>query len=284
MNDLIPTTPSANSLPGCNVALMGPTGTGKTHAIGTLVDAGIEVFYIGMEPGLETLLGYYRDRGLPIPANLHWSQMPVTKLGFGEMIESAKKVNSLSLESLAKLQDPDRVKHSKFVALLTTLNNFIDERTGESFGPVNEWDSSRAVVIDGLTGLSNAAMSLVIGGKPVKSMADWGIAQDQVERLLRMLCDNCPCWFVLIAHVERETDLVLGGVKLTVSTLGKALPPKIPSMFSDVILTVREGDKWTWDTASAQADVKTRNLPVKSGQTPTFATIVAKWRNRQESV
>lgn len=284
MTDQLPTPTSANTLPGCNVALMGPTGTGKTHAIGTLVDAGIEVFYIGMEPGLETLLGYYRDRNLPIPTNLHWSQMPVTKLGFGEMIESAKKVNSLSLESLAKLQDPDRVKHSKFVALLTTLNNFIDERTGESFGPVNEWDSSRAVVIDGLTGLSNAAMSLVIGGKPVKSMADWGIAQDQVERLLRMLCDNCPCWFVLIAHVERETDLVLGGVKLTVSTLGKALPPKIPSMFSDVILTVREGDKWTWDTASAQADVKTRNLPVKSGQTPTFATIVAKWRNRQESV
>jgi hypothetical protein len=80
--------------------------------------------------------------------------------------------------------------------------------------------------------------------------------------------------------VERETDAILGGVKLMVSTLGKALAPKLPPMFSDVILTVREGSKFTWDTGSAMADVKTRNLPIAGGQPADFRSIVSKWKSR----
>jgi hypothetical protein len=95
-----------------------------------------------------------------------------------------------------------------------------------------------------------------------------------------MLCDGCACHFVLLAHVERETDMVLGGVKIMVSTLGRALAPKIPAMFSDVILATRTGTDWKWDTASAQADVKTRNLPIAAGNPPSFAGIVAKWKSR----
>ncbi len=265
---------------GPNVLLMGPAGSGKTTAIGTLVDSGIEVFYLDMETGLESLLGYWRDKGQSIPENLHWARMPVTNASFSEMISTAKKINTQSFESISKLQDPDRAKHDRFVQLLTILNEFPDERTGKSYGSVQDWDSTRAIVIDGLTGIGAAAMTLVIGGKPVKNQAEWGVAQDQTERLLRMLCDNCPAWFVLLSHVERETDTILGGSKISVSTLGKALPPKIAPMFSDVILTVREGTSWTWDTANSQADLKTRNLPIKAGQSPSFAPILTKWKNR----
>jgi DNA replication protein DnaC len=60
-----------SALPGVNVLLMGPAGTGKTHSIGTLVDAGVEVFYLGLEPGLESLLGFWTDKGKEVPANLH---------------------------------------------------------------------------------------------------------------------------------------------------------------------------------------------------------------------
>jgi hypothetical protein len=85
---------------------------------------------------------------------------------------------------------------------------------------------------------------------------------------------------VLISHVEKETDTVLGGVKITVSTLGRALAPKIAPMFSEVILTTREGTKWTWDTGNSQADVKARNLPFAAGQAPNFAAIIKRWRER----
>lgn len=268
------------SLPGVNVLLMGPSGTGKTHSIGTLVDTGVEVFYLALESGMESLLGYWTDRGKPVPPNLHWHKVAAPTADFTQMIENAKNINMLNLDSLAKMTDPNKSKHNQFVALLQALNNFPDDRTGEKYGPVNSWDQSRVLVADGATGISQCAMALVVGGKAVRNQSDWGIAQDQFEKLIRMLCDNCACHFVLLAHVERETDEVLGGVKLMVSTLGKKLAPKLPAMFSDVILCERNGDKWTWNTASAMADVKTRNLGIKSDNPPTFAAIMEKWISR----
>jgi hypothetical protein len=273
-------TQSTPTLPGFNVLLMGPAGTGKTRSIGTLVDSGIEVFFLALESGMESLLGYYRDAGKPIPANLHWHKLEAPQASFSELMDAAQKINTLSLEAVARMQDPNRSKHNQFITLLTALNDFTDDRTGQKFGPVNSWGPDRCLVIDGLTGIGLAAMSLVIGGKPVRSQSDWGIAQDQVEKLLRMLCDGCACHFVLLSHVERETDAVLGGTKLMTSTLGKALAPKIPSMFSDVILAVRQGTKWNWDTASALADVKTRNLPIAGDLQPDFGKIVEKWKAR----
>jgi hypothetical protein len=190
----------------------------------------------------------------------------------------------MALDTLAKMIDPKRMNHNQFVKILEALNNFKDQRTGESYGAVDEWGAGRALCMDSLTGLGRAAMSLVVGGKPVKNMSDWGIAQDQVEKILRMLTDNCRCWFILISHVERETDLVLGGVKLMVSTLGAKLSPKLAPMFSDVILCCREGTKFSWDTGSSSADVKTRNLAISAGLPPSFSPIVTKWLSRGGSL
>lgn len=266
---------------GPNICLMGPAGSGKTHSIGTLVDAGVEVFYVDLETGLEALLGYWKDRNLPIPANLHYCRLPAPTFGFGDFISNAKRVlQQPDGEALCKLKDPDKMKHDRYVQLLTILNDFPDERTGQTYGSVQQWSSDRAIVIDGLTGMGECVMSVVIGGKPAISQTEWGIAQGELLKLIKQLANNCACWFVLLAHVERETDPVNGGLKIMVSTLGKALPPKIPSIFSDIILTVREGTKWTWDTATGTADLKTRNLPLKAGQNPDFAPILAKWKNR----
>jgi hypothetical protein len=263
---------------------MGPSGTGKTYSIGTLVDAGVEVFFLAIESGHESLFGYWTDRGLPIPPNLHWHKLKAGTASFTELIGNARQINTLNLDTLAKLSDPNKSKHNQFISLLEALNDFKDDRDDKSYGPVNSWDQSRVLVIDGATGISQCAMSLVIGGKAVRSQSDWGIAQDQVEKLVRMLCDSCPCHFVLLAHVERETDNVLGGVKLMVSTLGKALAPKFPAMFSDVILAARSADKFSWDTASTLADVKTRNLPMKSDNPPTFQSVLSKWKVRNAGV
>jgi hypothetical protein len=263
---------------------MGPAGTGKTYSLGSLAESGVEVFYLGLEPGLESLLAYFTDKGKEVPANVHWHILDAPKASFSEFLESATKVNTMALDSLAKMSDPNRSKHNQFIKLIEAVNNFPDDRTGEKYGCVDTWTPARALVIDGMAGLARAAMSLVVGGKPVRNQSDWGIAQDQVEKIIRMWTDNCKCHFILLAHVERETDAILGGVKLMVSTLGKALAPKLPPMFSDCILTVREGSKFTWDTASAMADVKTRNLPIASGIPADFRTIISKWQSRGGSL
>lgn len=267
-------------LPGPNVLLMGPAGTGKTHSIGTLVDSGVEVFYLALEPGLESLLGYYTDKGKPIPPNLHWHKVAAPKASFADMIDNAKRINTMALDSLAKMADPKRSNHNQFITFLEALNDFPDDRTGQRFGCTQDWLPSRALVIDGMAGLGRAAMSLIVGGKPVRSPSDWGLAMDQVEKILQQITDSCACIVVLIGHVERETDAVLGGVKISLSALGNKLSPKITPMFSDVILTVREGQKFSWSTGSAMADTKTRNLPIADGISPDFKQIITKWISR----
>ncbi len=273
-------TPVESALPGVNVLLEGPAGTGKTYSLGTLVDMGIEVFGLFTESGLETLTGYWTDRGLPVPANLHWHLLQRKSAGFSALLRGAESVNSMTLEALAKMQDPKRMEHNEYLNLLRALSDFPDDRTGQKFGPVDTWGPDRVIFIDSLTGMNSIVMSLVVGNKPMKSMADWGLAQDQLEKLLRQLTDGCKCHFILISHVERETDQVFGGVKVTVSTLGKALAPKIPPMFSDVILSVREGAKFSWSTANVMADLKTRNLPIADGLPPSFKPIIDKWKSR----
>ena len=127
------------TLPGFNVLLMGPSGTGKTHSIGTLVDEGVEVFYLALESGMESLLGYWTDRDLPIPSNLHWHKLIAPGADFTQMIQNAKNINMLNLDALAKMADPNKSKHNQFVSLLEALNNFPDDRTGEKYGAVNSY-------------------------------------------------------------------------------------------------------------------------------------------------
>lgn len=267
-------------LPGANILLMGPAGTGKTHAIGTLVEEGLEVFYFAYEQGSETLLGYFTDRGLPIPPNLHICTVRAATASFVEMAEAAKQVNTLSYDTLKKAIDPNRSKYNQFEQFLRAFNNVSPDGEDKTYSSVDSWGTGCAVVIDGLTGLGDSAMKSVTGGKADRDQKDWGLAQNMVENFLRKLTADCRCWTVLIAHVERETDQVLGGVKLTVSTLGQKLPAKIPPMFSDVILTARNGKEFFWDTENPMADVKSRNLPISSKNPPTFRSILAKWKSR----
>lgn len=276
------TTPSL--LQGVNVLVEGPSGTGKTYSLGTIADTGIETFVLFTESGLETLVGYWTDRGLAVPENLHWHVLPRGTVSFSIMAETAHTINTMMQIALHKMEDPNRSKHNQFTELLRALGDFPDDRTGKKFGPADSWGTNRWLAIDSCTGISPMAMSLVVGGKPVKSQADWGLAMEQLEKLFRQLTDGCKCHFSLTAHIEREIDQVFGGVKLTVSTLGSKLAHKIPPMFSDVILSYREGNKFLWSTANPQADLKARNLPIADGMPQDFRPIIDKWVSRGGSL
>jgi hypothetical protein len=274
------TTGSQSLLPGVNVLLEGPTGTGKTHSIGTLVDSGLETYYLALESGLESLLGYWTDKGKVIPENLHWHHISHADSNFDVMLKAAQTINMSTNEALAKMQDMDKARYNSFVKILQALNNFEDQRTSTKHGSPQVWGPDKCLVIDALTGLNVAAMSLVSGGKPIKSLVDWGVAMDQIEKLIRMLTEGCRCHFVLLAHIEREIDQVLGGQKITVGTLGQKLAGKIPPLFSDVILAERRGVEFMWSTANPNADLKTRNLPISEKLSPNFQQIITKWQSR----
>ena len=278
---LTATSPVAKSpLAGVNVLLIGPTGTGKTYSLRKLADAGLQVFVLFTESGLETLVGSYTDGGQEVPPNVHWHMFKPTAYNFQNLISGAERVNTITLDAWAKITDPERGKFNQFVDFLKVLTDFPDDRTGKKFGSVDSWGTDKVLAIDSLSGLNYFAMALIIGSKPVKSLPEWGAAQEQLERVVRQLCDGCRCHFVLTAHIDREVDQVLGGMKIMVSTLGVKLAPKLTPMFSDVVLAYREGTKFLWSTANPSADLKTRNLPIQDGLAPDFTQIIAKWKSR----
>ena len=258
-------------LPGVNVLLMGASGTGKTHSLRTLVDSGLEVFVLFTEPGMEVLADIPSDK-------LHWHYIPPSSPDWSDMIDSASKINKLSLKSLSEMSDINKSKYTEFLDVLGSLANFKDDRTGQTFGAVDSWGPERVIVVDSLSGLSIMAMNLIAGSKPVKSIADWGVSVDNLERLLTKLCVDTRCHFVLISHLERETDEVTGGTSLTASTLGRKLGPKLPRFFSDVIHVKREADKFLWSTATGNVDTKARNVPISATLPPSFVPIIQAWK------
>lgn len=275
MPDLsIPPRASASpspELPGVNVLLAGGSGTGKTHSIRTLCDAGIEVFVLFTEPGMEVLADVPSDK-------LHWRYIKPASPSFASMIDSAKKINTFTQKMLSDLTDINKTKYANFIDILSSLDNFTCQRTGKSYGSVEEWGPERAIVIDSLSGLSIAAMNLGTGSKPVKSIADWGIAMDNLERLIIKLCVDTSAVFVLTAHLEREKDEITGGTMMMPSTLGQKLAPKLPRFFSDVIHVKRVLDKFTWSTTTSNVDLKARNLKLKDDLPPSFVPIIENWK------
>lgn len=279
------TTETIPNLNGPKILIEGAAGTGKTHALGTLVDwaekNGKEVFVLFTENGLETLIGYWTDRGLPVPKCLHYHSTLTRPISLSSLTKAAENAGKLSYEALTKMSDSNRSgDNNAFLKILTVCADFPDDRTGQKFGAVDSWGIERIFAIDSLSELANAAFKMIVGNKPTASQPDYGVSQTNLLNFLRLCTQGIPCIFAMTAHVTRETDEITGGVKLMTKSIGKALASEIPPLFSDVIYTVREGASFYWDTAAANVDTKSRNLPIAGKQKPDFGLILEKWKSR----
>lgn len=261
------------NIPGSKTLLMGDAGTGKTHSLRTLVEAGLEVFALFTEPGMEVVSDIPADK-------LHWTYISPSTVSWTAMIDSAKKINTLSYEALTKLPHINRSEHGEFMQVLLALSDYTDQRTGKKYGPVDNLNQSQALWIDSLSGLNTMAMNLVAGSKPMKAPNDYGVAQDNLENLLEKLCNDLKCHVVIVGHMERETDEITGGVSLMISTVGRKLAPKIPKLFSDVIHTKRSETKFSWSTVTPNTTLKARNIPWAENQPASFVPLIGNWRKK----
>ena len=282
-------TKDKQALIGPKVCLMGLGGTGKTYALGTLCDWAaknqFEVAILFTENGLETLLGYFRDHGHEPPACVYWHQQGTKPISLTSLISTADNVGKLSYEALAKSVDSNRGgENNAFLKILRSCANFVDDRTGKALGPIDQFTSKRIFVMDSLTETSNAAMKMQIGSRPMASPGDYGVAQNNLMNFLRLCTQGMDCPFIMTAHVDRETDAITQSTKIMIKAIGKALATEIPTLFSDIIYTTREGDKFWWDTAAYGVDTKTRSLGYRSKITPDFALIMDVWAKRAGGV
>ena len=272
--------PSIDPAAAPKVLLLGEIGSGKTRSIRTLVEAGIEVFFIATEPGFETLLG-----DIP-PDKLHWTYVQAYASSMSSLMATAKLVQQYDTEQIKKMPGVNRQKYNQWFDLLNACNNFVDARTGTAYGDVFELKPHQALVIDSLSGINNMAVNLLAGDKPCMSWPEYDACQFNIRQFVNTLTQGLKCWFVLTAHIERETDPATGLTRLMASTVGKALAPQLPKFFSEVILCKKRlvGDKleWVWDNIDPDARLKFRNLPPAPNHRPDFKTIKDNWEKKTQ--
>lgn len=258
-------------IPGFNVMLMGAAGTGKTFAIRSLIDQGITPFIIFTEPGMRTVSDIPCDK-------LHWHYIPPRKTSWADLQAYAQKVSQISFDALAKSNDAKRSQNLQYYEVISTMSNFKCDRCGKEFGDVSQWPTNRAIVLDSLSGLNPMVLAYVVGDKPVIAPGEWNIAQKGLMSFVEKITTDKHCHFIMIAHLERETDEVTGGVTLMASSIGKKLAPQLPRLFDDVVHVYRESTKFYWSTASINVDLKARNLPLATQLDPNFKILVETWQ------
>jgi len=278
-----PAKPTSLVTPG-SVMLMGPTGSAKTDALLSYVEAGIELFVASTEAnGPETLIRSARRRGVDM-SRVHWRHCRPTNMNMATMIASADQLNRKAVGDMQKVDSPailEKSKYRTYINLLETIQNFRCDRTGQTYGDVTEWGDDRAFVIDSLSGLNLMMTQLQIGNRGTLTLPDYNVCQISLEQLIVTLC-SCRCFFALTAHVELERDAVSGRIKVMASTIGQKLAPKLPIHFSDVVRARREGGKWYWATEDEEAELKARSLPWSNKLEPTFVPVVEAYRRDKE--
>lgn len=271
---------------GPKILLEGASGNGKTRSIGTLVDWAAAqkpepwpVRVLFTEVGSETLLGYWRDRNLPIPANLDIATVTATDFDLSQLLADAKLVGGLDQKGLAGMAKvPNKVNY--YHRILSALADFPGELSGKSLGNCKDWPLKSFLVIDGLSELSQAAFDAVVGKRLATDKPDFGTSQRLLFSLLRGLTQGLPCGLVLLAHIDRLVDEISKVEKVMTKSIGKAMAADITRLFGDVILAKRDGSTFTWDTFDSGADLKARNLAYQPKQPPNFAPLLDTWTKR----
>ena len=268
------------------VLLIGQPGAGKTHSIATLLQAGLEVFVLFTEQGKDSLLEAVLTMDLTEEqrANLHWSFVGASTPGFKGLLQFAKDVNMKGQSDLQKDGAGSVPKsHQQLIDVIRKCSNFIDQN-GEEFGDASTWANDRVLVVDGLSGINDMAMDLVVGAKVIKSMADWGMAMDTEIKLIKQFVNDLTCGFVLLAHLEINKDEVDQKIYKFPRLLGNKNSYDFGKYFSDVILAKDLGSEYVWSTEENQMQLKTRNLEKKKKLPPSFVPLFTKWASRLEAL
>lgn len=244
--------------------IVGETGTGKTGALASLLDAGYKLRVLDFDAGLDPLIGYAKKRD-----NL-------ANLNYETLRDEFKVVGSY----LAVKKAPS------FQRALSLLNNWGD------FGAVQTWGPDTILVIDTLGAMSKAAFNMVLQANGVVSpsgnrggpeQSHYGAAMESIERALDWLTnpDLVPCHVIVNAHwTYQDTG---GFPKAYPETVGTKLSPtvgrKFNNLFSVSISAGARSIKVKKDgmvACKASKPLKNESYSVETGLAEIFLELVGK--------
>jgi hypothetical protein len=266
--------------------LLGPTGTGKTSSLITYPAADIDLFAIITEPsGIDSLLDSAVRLKVPID-KIHWATVSPVPPDLDVFKKMTGAIASMGFEQLQLIKSGIGKDQTRDPAdkLLSVLADFVDERTGESYGSPFTWDDDRALALDSLSGLNTISMDLTVGFKPSAHQGEWGVAMNFEEKLLLKLTADLRCYFTLTAHVDKELNEVTGIRQIMAAALGRKLAPRIARFFNEIVYCVKDKGKFTWSTIEEGVDLKNRALALADNLPPDFGQIVSVHNQRKEQL
>lgn len=200
------------------LALIGNSGAGKTGALTSLVKAGYKLRIYDTDTGLDALFAHV-------------------------MAECPERIDQIEYESFRdtiKMTATGPVVKGSASAipdLMAALEKWPDDGSDPA-----TWGPDTIVVIDSLTNVGRAALKWAQKANPsTKDPRQWyNTAQGIVTDLIANLTDTeFKTNVIIISHIE-ITELQ-GMVKGFISSIGKALGPKLPSFFNTLILSETKG-------------------------------------------
>lgn len=262
---------------GFKTIVMGEPGAGKTSSLVTLLKMGFQLFGLFTEQGVGNFMKAAKAAGCTDEdmKRFHFAYVPPGVTSFNQLQKSSKAVQVAS--EFGKMDNGDRSKYGQLIQCINICNNFVDQN-GVEHGCIEDFKCNQVFFVDGMSGLARMAMQLTVGAKPVKTLQEWGVAIETLENFENQIT-TIKAPFVLVAHIERETDEVSRNVFITIATLGSKYPLRIGRNYHDVIMAQQKSGVFSWSTASKDAQLKGTYLPIDKDLTPDFRPLVCQWLN-----
>jgi hypothetical protein len=198
--------------------LVGDSGTGKTGALLSLIQAGYNIRMLDFDNGADTLVQLIKHY---CPERLHQFDYITIRDKF-----KADTIHGIKLDGSAKAYK-DGIKY---------LNKWDDDSIP------SEWGNDTIFVLDTLSSFGRAAFlwaqslsPLSAAGKKADGRQWYGTAQDSIKMVLDLLTSNgFKCHVIVSSHVQL-IEITEGVFKGQVSAIGKALGSDIPKVFNNMV-------------------------------------------------
>lgn len=243
------------------ILLCGDSGSGKSGALTSLVNAGYKLRILDMDNGLETLKTFV----------LHTCPDKIDNVEF----------RTIRDEYVAGPAGPVVTKPKAFVNAIKMLDKW--KYDDVDLGDPSEWGPDVIVVVDSLSFLSDAAFDWAKGMAPTaKDPRQWyGAAQEAVESCLAQLTSETFRTNVIVTAHIRYIENPDGTKKGYPNSVGSALGPTIPRYFNNWAQCENKNGKRSIVTgATAMLDLKNtkpfdmaKSYPIDTGLADYFEVL-----------
>lgn len=238
------------------------SGSGKTGALASLVDAGFNVRVLDFDNGLSVLKGYVKDR---------------TKLANVHYVNGLQDSYSLMIGRIGIK------KASAFQRAMDALEKGGPEYWGADIGPLETWTKRDILVLDSLSMSGRAALFLVMQVNAAQfknpEIQHYGVAMENIERMIQMITSSSvPCHVIVNTHITSSE----GDPRLYPESLGSKLNPKIGKYFDNMVsLRLAAGARQFFTQKDGLLSLKTsavlaEKLPIATGWVTIFEGLTGK--------